>query len=669
MATSGNFYTPYMPNNFSKDGQRRLMLQWEAVQQEDDNSAMLYWTIFAQSPGSSLEHGVDVYNILLTLDEEVIYDSGDAPVTTYKNEIIAEGSTKIYYDSYGKRDIALSLSGYIHIVQDHMLTTASGSFTLNPNPIYTLSIDAGKNSSVVVNRVKCADTYKTGIITNGARLYFGDFLVITFTPDYGYYISESVVNGKSFASGNTYYGVNSDILIESAALPQSSVIDAENAEIEGVSQIAITQFDEDCVHSLYYDFLNASGTIAEKTASPTVQWTVPSSLYEQIPSSKSGVCTIRCDTYKDDTFLGSTTHDITLSVSENLSSPKVIGSVTDINDTTFGLTGDRSILIRYKSTAECRISSTALNHSSITEEQINGMPVSDSRLILEEVDRTTFNFQAKDTRGFISTDSVNLTETMIKYIPLTCNPVLYRMPLAGNSIAMTVSGNIFVGSFGAKANALTLQYRYAGNDGIASEWFTVSPELITYDYSSYRSATEIVLGENFNYEERYTFEIRAFDGADGYVLSTVNKTAPISKFIPVFNWGEDDFCFEVPVYIKGVELDYVVEQGTSDIWTYRKWNSGLAECWANFTETGINVSKNTLNGFYYSDSITTAYPAEVGFTEITYYNASGGSNNSMNFIRPFAQFLYGLKWCVVGMSDTLTNATVTVNLEAKGRWK
>lgn len=25
--------------------------------------------------------------------------------------------------------------------------------------------------------------------------------------------------------------------------------------------------------------------------------------------------------------------------------------------------------------------------------------------------------------------------------------------------------------------------------------------------------------------------------------------------------------------------DFIVEQGTSDIWTYRKWNSGIAECW------------------------------------------------------------------------------------------
>lgn len=27
-------------------------------------------------------------------------------------------------------------------------------------------------------------------------------------------------------------------------------------------------------------------------------------------------------------------------------------------------------------------------------------------------------------------------------------------------------------------------------------------------------------------------------------------------------------------------VDYVVEQGTSGIWTYRKWASGIAECWS-----------------------------------------------------------------------------------------
>lgn len=31
--------------------------------------------------------------------------------------------------------------------------------------------------------------------------------------------------------------------------------------------------------------------------------------------------------------------------------------------------------------------------------------------------------------------------------------------------------------------------------------------------------------------------------------------------------------------------DYVVETGTSGIWTYRKWNSGIAECWGRWTGT------------------------------------------------------------------------------------
>ena len=29
-----------------------------------------------------------------------------------------------------------------------------------------------------------------------------------------------------------------------------------------------------------------------------------------------------------------------------------------------------------------------------------------------------------------------------------------------------------------------------------------------------------------------------------------------------------------------VHQDYVVQQGTSGIWTYRKWNSGILECWS-----------------------------------------------------------------------------------------
>jgi hypothetical protein len=48
--------------------------------------------------------------------------------------------------------------------------------------------------------------------------------------------------------------------------------------------------------------------------------------------------------------------------------------------------------------------------------------------------------------------------------------------------------------------------------------------------------------------------------------------------------------------------DYVVAQGTSGIWTYRKWNSGVAECWGSYSGN-IAITK-TWGSIYYSDSLT-----------------------------------------------------------------
>ena len=47
--------------------------------------------------------------------------------------------------------------------------------------------------------------------------------------------------------------------------------------------------------------------------------------------------------------------------------------------------------------------------------------------------------------------------------------------------------------------------------------------------------------------------------------------------------------------------DYIIEQGTSGAWTYRKWNSGIAECWGHFgtTSTGNKLP----NWAVYIDSV------------------------------------------------------------------
>lgn len=39
-------------------------------------------------------------------------------------------------------------------------------------------------------------------------------------------------------------------------------------------------------------------------------------------------------------------------------------------------------------------------------------------------------------------------------------------------------------------------------------------------------------------------------------------------------------------------VDYIVEQGTSGIWTYRKWNSGKVECWGRSQVTRTSATQN-----------------------------------------------------------------------------
>lgn len=47
-------------------------------------------------------------------------------------------------------------------------------------------------------------------------------------------------------------------------------------------------------------------------------------------------------------------------------------------------------------------------------------------------------------------------------------------------------------------------------------------------------------------------------------------------------------------------IDYIVEQGSNDNWTWRKWNSGIAECWRvrEYTVTGDWDASSNFSNFY-----------------------------------------------------------------------
>lgn len=114
--------------------------------------------------------------------------------------------------------------------------------------------------------------------------------------------------------------------------------------------------------------------------------------------------------------------------------------------------------------------------------------------------------------------------------------------------------------------------------------------------------------------------------------------------------------------------DWVVAQGTSGIWTYRKWHSGIAECWGTYTASiAVGIASASYGG-YRSDQITaTAWPTGmfVAAPLVTATVQSGGGtwvNNMGGSDTTSAKFFLSC-----GASMAAANRSIAIH--AIGRWK
>lgn len=109
--------------------------------------------------------------------------------------------------------------------------------------------------------------------------------------------------------------------------------------------------------------------------------------------------------------------------------------------------------------------------------------------------------------------------------------------------------------------------------------------------------------------------------------------------------------------------DYVVAQGTSGIWTYRKWNSGLSECWTTSTiNTTGTAWANIMGGYGFSVSYN--FPSGL-FSSSPITNGNGRTGSGGGFV-----FCYStttrITAYVVGNQD---DPKLTLEFFAKGKWK
>lgn len=326
-------------------------------------------------------------------------------------------------------------------------------------------------------------------------------------------------------------------------IPRASTVAATDAAVGAVSLVAVSRKNEDYTHSIRYQFGELSGYLSEEGTSAEevmlrstgIAFSVPESFYSQIPNAKTGLCRLFCKTYRDDDQIGQEQScSFTVGTDPQACAPLVNAGVEDSNPSTLVLTGDKNVLVRYMSTALCTVTAQGRNGASIEEVRVDSVPVSANTYTLPGIERDVVVFTARDSRGY--TAAVSVQKQLVPYVNLSCNPAVKRTdPTSGGAI-LEVTGDYYAGSFGAAANTLQLHYRVGEGD-----WVAVTPQTEGQRYSA-----QVALS-GLDYTKSHTLQIRAADR-----LQTVSRTATVGKGIPVFDWGQQDFAFHVPVYLAGL---------------------------------------------------------------------------------------------------------------------
>ena len=404
----------------------------------------------------------------------------------------------------------------------------------------SISSSAPKSWNVTVNGSNYSGTCTIGVGTNATKTLTSGSTTIYHNADgtksFSFSFSQQFdISYSGVGWIGTKSGSGSGTL---STIPRTSSVGSTNANIGENITITINRASNSFTHTLTYAFNSLTGTIATKTGSTSVSWTVPTSFYSQIPNARSSWGRIICQTYSGNTLIGSSECRFDVYVKESTNKPGISASVVDVNDTTKALTGNENTLIKYYSRAKFTITSSPKNSATTKSININyngsnltGGSGNTWTDYFSDVLTGSFPCSVTDTRNFTSSTTVN--KTLINYVKITC-ALSVSNPTASGDCTLTIKGNYFNGSFGSTNNSLTVQYKQNGGN-----WMNATATLSGNTYTATVKLTGL------DYAQAYTFQARAIDK-----LATVTTNEKRVKSTPIFDWGSDDFHFHVPVYMK-----------------------------------------------------------------------------------------------------------------------
>lgn len=154
---------------------------------------------------------------------------------------------------------------------------------------------------------------------------------------------------------------------------------------------------------------------------------------------------------------------------------------------------------------------------------------------------------------------------------------------------------------------------------ICGRMVSVDDELVTANVSTSGSQQGrlILRVDMANTEKPAYFTTQIGTTLPSLVQEDINTNGLIYEF-EMATYTADELAISNLVstaYSIPLQADKIVEEGTSGIWRYRKWESGLAECWGNSSQTiDVNNSWDSKGVLVYGTGSPVLYP--FTFTEM-----------------------------------------------------
>ena len=341
----------------------------------------------------------------------------------------------------------------------------------------------------------------------------------------GSFVLNATINAPSGTSmaGSSLSSYNTITL---DTIPRATSAPAISGTIENTIGISISPASSSFTHSIklaptsgYVRWLNASGNLSTSEVKLTgsyFNFAIPKEYYSLFTgTSITGSITLY--TYSGGTLIGTSSSSFVVGIDKNKCKPTLTSSsLVDVNDTTIGLTGSSSILVKGYSNAKLsfglQISSANDSYGTVTDLKIDdtSYAVATREITINSINKSSVSVYVKNSRGAENTFAIS-SSSLVDYVPLTLNLNIQRVSQTGTSINIIYNGNYFNNNFGSKDNILTVTWSYR-EKGSAS-W--VSGGNLTYTLLDNTYSGNLTPSVEFNYQKNYEFIVYFEDKLSG----------------------------------------------------------------------------------------------------------------------------------------------------------